>query len=371
MKKLRISLVLLVLGALLAGVGAVGLSLGPGLIQYAFLPPADTGGLLDSLSRAQTALAESFPLLTLHGQKSGAALTAGSASQNNVCLYLTGPAWNEVYPRRFLSGRPVSRVDVEQKNPVIVLDRETAFLFFGDRDPLGQSVTLDGTRLEVIGVAEHSRRLGETGSYAAWVPLGTVKDCELMVLSAPAGSRGLLTAFQTAASDAFGAGTVISLPKEGERALMILRWPGLILALWGLMLGIRGYMAFCGRQWRLVREESRRLYAARLLPKALLRLLPAALLGAVLIAAGAGIAVLAVGPAQVFPEWVPESLGDFSTWVSRFWNLTADAAKSVSLRTPELAELRFFGALIRWGVVLMLLSPWKRLFRMKQEDHRG
>lgn len=381
MKRFRFSFLLL-LGLVLLAAGLLGLSRGPALTQYAFLPPSDPAELLNSFSQLQKNLAESWPVMTIHGQKSGVTLTAekpsaGSgggvrapgASQNDVTLYLTGPRWSEVYPRAFVTGRPLSALDSLEKNPVIVLDRETAFLFFGEADPLGRMVSLDGERLEVVGVAEHSRRVGETGGFAAWVPLGTLSDCDLMVLSAPASPDiSLQTVFQTSAAEVFGSGTLINLPKEGQRATMVLRWTGLVLALWGLMACLRRYAAYIRTQWAGIREKAQEVYAGRLLPYAVLRLLPVALLGALLIAAGAGMAVLAVSPARVFPEWVPESLGDAASWVSRFRSLTGENAKPVLFRTPEAAEVRFWAGLIRWGTLLVLLSQWKAFFPGKKQQ---
>ncbi len=367
MKRFRFSLVLL-LGALLLGVGVIGLTLGPSLMQYAFLPPADMSGILTTYTELQTSLQESFPTLSLHGIKNGVSLSLGNKAQNDVTLYLAGPGYQEVYPRRYLSGRPVSRVDIERSSPVIVLDQETAFLFFGEKDPIGQTVSLDGLNVEVIGVAAHSRRTGEAGGNAAWVPLGTVSDCGLMVLSTPSADADMLTALQTAAVEKFGQGTLISLMKEGTRATMILRWTGLILALWGLLVAARWYGGFVVSQWRRIRAEGKKRYTGRLLPYAALQLLPVLLLGAVLIAVGSAIAVLAVDPARIFPEWVPESLGDFSAWAARFRSLTAENAKSVTLKTPELAEVRFWGGLIRWGTVLVLLSQWKGFFPKKKKE---
>ena len=80
------------------------------------------------------------------------------------------------------------------------------------------------------------------------------------------------------------------------------------------------------------------------------------LLSALTIGAGYLLAVFAVSPAYVFPEWIPESLGDFSKWVARFWNLTGEAAKTVQMQTPELAEARFWGSLTKWGAILALVG---------------
>ena len=164
-------------GVLLLAAGLLALWTGPGLIQYAFLPRQEKlPDLLSRLEDVRAAMDTTLPQLTLHAQKSGVTLTADSVSRNDVCLYMTGPNWHEVYPRRFLAGRPVSAADAEEKARVIVLDEKTAFLFFGDRDPLGQTVSLGDLKLEVIGVAAHDRRIGEPGPWAAWVPLGLMED---------------------------------------------------------------------------------------------------------------------------------------------------------------------------------------------------
>ena len=367
--RFRFPLVLLT-GILLLGAGLLGLSAGPKLVQYAVLPgSADETDVLTKLETVRSALAETFPLITLHGQKNGVSLTAGNVTQNDVCLYLTGPSWSEVYPRRFLSGRPVSRVDAEQGEHVIVLDQATAFRLFGDHDPLGETVTLGDKKLEVIGVAEHSRRIGETGAYAAWIPLGTAADCELLVLTAPApADSSLLSMFRTNAEEVFGNGTMISLPKEKSGATMLLRLVLIILAVWGLKKWVSVLGGFCCRQIGRIREESGRRYAGRLLPYALWQMLPAVLLVAVTIGVGYALAVFAAEPMRIFPEWVPESLGDFSSWISRFWNLTGDAAKSVNLQTAEAAEIHFWSGLVQTGIVLALLGGYRVYRNVKQKE---
>ena len=97
----------------------------------------------------------------------------------------------------------------------------------------------------------------------------------------------------------------------------------------------------------------------------------AMLLTGLTVAAGYGIAVLAVEPIRFFPNWVPESLGDFSAWVSRFWDLTAEAARPVSLQTPELAEICFWEGFVRWGLLLALLGTVRLCVRRKHATVHG
>ena len=375
MKNKRFSL-LAALGALLLLVGLMGLWFAPGLVQYAFVPSvspaaaADDGAAdesakvsdpLPAFSQVRQTLADAFPLLSLHGQKTGVTLTAGAVSQNDVCLYLVTPVCNELYPRRFCAGRPISPVDVEESAKVIVLSRQTAFLFFGQEEALGRQVTLGGLTLEVVGVADHDRRPGETGETAAWVPFGLLPDADLLVFSSqsPADTR-LLPLFEAAAKEAFGPGTLLSLPKERMAATMALRFVLLAVGLCLLKKWLSWLSCWNRKRFARVREQMLRSYAGKWVPCAVLILLPSALLLALSVGAGYALAVFALQPAFVFPEWIPESLGDFSTWVARFWSLTSSAANPVSLVTPELAEIRFFAAILRTGLLFLgtgLLLP--------------
>jgi len=358
MKKRFSFSVLLTAGILLLCAGLIGLLTVPSLTQYAFLPGQNRDlSLSQMLEKARDSMGESFPLLTLHGQKSGVTLTANDTSVNDVCLYLTGSRYPELYPRNYPAGRPVSGIDAEKKDRVIALDRETAFTLFGPADPLGRTVKLGETELEVIGVAEHSRSLGETGQYAAWVPLDVITDCDLLVLSAPdTTDSSLRTAFRTGASEIFGAGTLISLSREKTAATILLRFTALVLAVWMLKRWLKVLLRFGSAGLQRIRSRGERVYFSRLFPYALAQMLPVALLVLLTVAAGYGLALLAVEPIRVFPEWVPESLGDFSSWAARFWSLVQDAARPVSLQTPELAAIRFFALLLRLGLVFSLLG---------------
>ena len=357
---IRISLVL-VIGVILAAAGVIGLLQGPGLVQYTFQPGEETvSALLEHLDTMRESLKDSFPGITLHAQKSGQALTYGDgASQNDVVVYAVGPNWYEVYPMQMAAGRPVTAPDSRQNAKVIVLDRETAFLFFGEGDPIGKTVSLDGNALEVIGVAEHNRRIGETDLHAAWVPLGTIKG-SLMVVSAPlAKASSLMKVFESAAAENFDKnqdknGTLISTARETVGQTMMLRITAVIFAVWLL----KKWITVLSGIWRAaaerIRVKSKQWYPLRMIPYGAAQMLLPILLTALTIGAAYLIAIFAVNPAYVYPEWIPESLGDFSKWTARFWNLSGEAAKTVQMQTPELAEARFWGGLTQWGTVLML-----------------
>lgn len=353
---IRISLIL-VIGVILAAAGLIGLWRSPGLIQYSLQPGEETTtALLEKLDTMRGAVADSFPVLTLHTQKSGETITYDEGiSQNDVCVYAVGPHWYEAYPMQMVTGRPVTAMDADKGEKVIVLDRDTSFLFFGDSDPIGKTVSIAGTKFEVIGVAEHSRRIGETDPHAAWVPLGTVKGSLMVVTGHLSKAGSLMKVFESSARDNFGKeGTLICTVRETVGGTMILRIIAVIFAVFLL----KKWTAVLADIWRRaaerIRQKSKQWYPLRMIPYTFVQMLLPILLAALTIGAGYLIATFAVSPAYVFPEWIPESLGDFSKWTARFWNLTGEAAKTVQMQTPELAEVRFWGALTQWGTVLML-----------------
>ena len=85
---IRISLIL-VIGVILAAAGLIGLWRTPGMIQYTFRPGEETTAvLLENLDSMRESLGGSFPVITLHAQKSGESISyTDGISQNDVCLY--------------------------------------------------------------------------------------------------------------------------------------------------------------------------------------------------------------------------------------------------------------------------------------------
>lgn len=363
-------LLLLGLALVIFGLAAVR---GNGPTQYVFLPGTESAAdLSQSLDKVREKLEGAVSQVTLHGFRQSVTLSAGGKAKNGVTLYQTGPNWHEIYPREYVTGRPVVQADAEAGSRVIVLDRATAFLLFGDEEATGGKVTLEDTAYTVVGVAENSRRISETGIPSAWVPLGQGGKSDVMVLSGYAGSdSGNQTLVRETAEEVFGPGTLICPEKERTRETMIPRLAAVILAVWLLVRWCR----WLGRLWRKqigrIREKSRSQYALKTSVYALKELAPAVALSLATVGAGYLLAVFAIAPASILPEWVPESLGDFSKWGSRFRSLMAEAAKPVQMQTAELAEIRFGGLLVRIGTALALTGTMMLGFSRKRSKGTG
>ena len=74
----------------------------------------------------------------------------------NWTTTLTGttPSWRTVRSRGVTSGRFISAADEKSAAPVVVLGPDTATELFGAANPIGRTVSFNGTRLQVIGLLE-------------------------------------------------------------------------------------------------------------------------------------------------------------------------------------------------------------------------
>jgi hypothetical protein len=109
-----------------------------------------------------------------------------------------------------------------------------------------------------------------------------------------------------------------------------------------------------GKWIRGLKEEMRYCYPRQMIWKFLGRGLQMLLLTAAGVAAAAVLVYWGSQMMTAFPEWVPENLVKPEAIAVRFRELTTEAANPLRFVTPELAEIRFWSGMIRWGIVLAL-----------------
>jgi putative ABC transport system permease protein len=89
----------------------------------------------------------------------------------------TTPSWSTVRSRDVSSGRFLTDDDDATTAAVVVLGPDTAQELFGNVDPIGEAVTVEGLQLEVVGVLESLRSSEETSNNdMAVVPLSTYNE---------------------------------------------------------------------------------------------------------------------------------------------------------------------------------------------------
>jgi putative ABC transport system permease protein len=87
----------------------------------------------------------------------------GKKAKNTILEGDTASA-KDVYDTTLKSGRWFSEIDDEQRSAVIVLGSETAETLFGEEDPVGKEINIEGQLFTVIGVAEPTKQAFGSGS---------------------------------------------------------------------------------------------------------------------------------------------------------------------------------------------------------------
>ena len=175
------------------------------------------------------------------------ALTNGDTNWTTT-LTGTSPSWRLVRSRAVTSGRFIDSGDEADAAAVVVLGPDTATELFGIQDPVGQTVTYNGTQLEVIGVLEELSSSEATSNndlaivpfstYAERLIGGTSRDAVNAIYVKATSSDALSAAYQetnalllnlhgiTAASDAdFSIATqesIISAATEVDRTMTVM-----------------------------------------------------------------------------------------------------------------------------------------------------
>lgn len=103
-------------------------------------------------------------------------LTAGETNWTTSVAGTT-TSWLGVRARELSAGRFFTDAEVEQTADVVVLGADTAGELFSFGSPVGQTVTVDGTALTVIGVlaSSGSSASGSSEDDVAVMPIGTAK----------------------------------------------------------------------------------------------------------------------------------------------------------------------------------------------------
>jgi putative ABC transport system permease protein len=104
---------------------------------------------------------------------SSVSLVAGTSNWTTT-LTGTTPSWSTVRSRDVSAGRFIDDADEEQAAAVVVLGPDTATELFETTDVVGETVTYDGTELEVIGVLDElSSSESTSNNDLAIVPFST------------------------------------------------------------------------------------------------------------------------------------------------------------------------------------------------------
>ena len=373
-KKRRLPWVLMVVGTLLALCALVMVLQTRDVLQYTVIAPdpGEKGEAIVKLAEAGSGigaeLKEALTWTVVGGVAETVSLTAGDNTAD-VTLFAMGEGWLEVYPRFLTWGRRIGESELARGDRVIMLDEGLAFKLFGEELPEDAKVSINEVPWRVVGVVRHGggpfhgRGVGDRQLYDAYVPLAAAAreavDLDTLTLSALPQSNGAGAAqlFEEAARNEWApGGQLINLSKEAMRRTVLPRVLLLILGLYALVGLFKRMTGLCLGWFDGFRQALNAHYFKSLIGK-LLGILALSLLGyAALIGATYLLMAFSVRPLYVFTEWVPENIVEWSSIAKVFWNLTTEAAGLVRVGSRELRVVEFWGGVLRWGVILLLLG---------------
>ncbi|MDL2206957.1 ABC transporter permease, partial [Eubacteriales bacterium OttesenSCG-928-N13] len=247
-----------------------------------------------------------------------------------------------IYPRTLVSGRLPYADELRDGDRVALIDEQLTLLLYRNSQPLGRPLILNEIEYRIIGVLRQGSRIGEVSEYHAYVPITQLAREQLplqtLTISAlPIPGAGAFTAFD-AAVKGWHAGDTMDLGKEAMRAWLparaLLFLVGLMLALWGL----RWWKLLVGRQIHVLKVLHETEYLLRLLPRIIRLILMATLSFACIIGGMYLLILFLVQPVYTFTEWVPAVLVEWVEVTKTFWVNQTNAAKAISLRSPELLQ---------------------------------
>lgn len=335
--------------------------------------PVRPNEAIDSLSKQLDEQAGEWADTMRRWSLDGAVEQAAFSADANACggrLVLFGRYGQELHPLALRYGRPIFPEELDSGARVVLLDEQLALALFRVADPIGREVRIGGEGYRVVGIARHTRRVGDTAEGGAYIPLQSVIDLPLtldvlQVEADPLTGVGAAVSFRTVCDGWQSGGTLIDLGKERMGAWLWLRVLGFVCgtilvlrAVRMLNRSVRGFV-------RLVRRRLERAYALRLTPWLVWRVLLFVLAYGLCLGVGALLMNFILQPVYTFPEWIPTVLVEWTDIHDTFWKVWGSYSVMRELRTPELARLRFFMLLVNGfsalaGVTLgMVYARWQ------------
>ena len=364
--------ILVILGAVMSLSAMLMLLHTPNVLQYTMLAPEPGEGnatineTLDKAREVIEAQRSNFKAMALGGGTDSAKVNSGMgyATVNVIAM---GEGWLEVYPRFLKQGRRISELELQHGTAVVMLDESLVIKLFGSTMPEDASVQLENVNYRVVGTVRHAgsvfggRGVGDTVSYDVYIPLKAAISngiaLQTLTLSAkPRSGSGWANTFLAGVKQWKTDGHLIDLDKEVMRRTMLPRLLLLIVgiyALFGLFIRLTDRVMGWFEGYR---EALKHHYFKELIPRLL------GIVGLTLACYGALIGAtwlllsFSIQPVYTFTEWVPENFVEWSSITKVFWNLVSASAGLVRVATRELRIVEFWGALLRWGMILILLG---------------
>lgn len=360
------------LGVIMIVIALIGLAPSPAILQYTVASPIEMPQPDDNKEGSELRLSfeawadtveaelkDGLSVASVCARSYGYAIMSDADASADATLTGVGERWFSVYPKYLSAGRLITDQESKDAARVAVLDESLAFKLFPTGDPLEGKVKVGEKWYSVIGTIRKTRGVGDSELYAMYVPINCLANdgiqTELIEASGvPIPRSGASKMFEESSRAWRAGGTFTDVEKEAMGATMILRIMAIIFGFYLIFFIMRIVNARLKEQAAIFKQRLRVEYFIKMLPGVLLRTFMFIVSYAALIAAGYALLTLAIDPMYVFTEWIPDVIVEMSSITERFWQLVTAAAKPVNYQSHELSVIRFWGGILRWGVILTL-----------------
>jgi predicted permease len=303
-------------------------SLAPAIISSADLAPSAPSSARTEVVSAQTLTmaalerAKAVPgvtaisALTLGLPLSGNSLTASVVApgrvepftgEDELWLHGVGAGYLDVVRGRLLGGRWIADSDTSGSPPVVVLSEDAVRRYFGSREPIGQTIQIEGFARMVVGVVGNMRLAGperpiQPEGYIPYLQTDQ-KNADLVFRTGPDPAQvlpGLLAAIRAVVPKA-AAGSAETIERHFGRIVAQRKFNMVVLVLFGVVAIVIAAVGIYGLMAHLVAQRTREIGVRIALGAAPARILEMVLRRATfLLSTGLAAGLLAAGALERF-----------------------------------------------------------------------
>ncbi len=338
--------------------------------------------LWESLKTAAENWSGIMETYTMTGILEKASFTADTEETKQARLTALNENAYKLAPQYLHFGRLLYPEELKKGADVILLDEQLALALFKIAQPIGRSVTVSGVKFTVVGILRHTKTVGDSEDYGAYVPLAYLWDKEvqlqaLQVTARPISGAGARSTFATAMESWKTGGTLIDLGKEAMGAMLPVR---VLLFFAGAAVFFRLLSIWNGQFKRFFADYRQRLsrqYAVKLMPRLTIGILALSVGYGGLTLFISWLITYLVEPVYTFTEWIPAILVEWKDIQTAFWRVWQSASRLQELRSTELSRIRFHGILVAWfsaGAALSVTAVWVRWWARRKrtmDDIKG
>lgn len=306
-------------------------------------------------------LRESLPVYTIAGREQNLTVRGEGGQSTETTLYAVGKGYFELYHEHLLRGRLISETDVNKGKNVVVLDDEAELVLFKGDSALEKTVYIDGIEMQVVGIIDGKRRLGEVGEHLVYVPITSsykngIKTDTMEITAMGVDNTSSPVIMENTLKSWCSSGSFYNLYKLKMGVTLPVRWIIVFLGIKTLLVLVRRANRWVAKQIEMFRNELQRCYFLQILGRVIWKMIVALIAYCILAMGMFGIVRIAVQPMYVFGEWIPESIVELTSIIDCIWNQIEADSVSIECASRLSVCLDIAEELIKWGTIIVLLG---------------